>query len=537
MATLPLRRLGTSDLQVSVMSLGSWRTFERIPREQGLAVMQAAKAAGINFLDDARYNDETGTAPIPTGYSEVVFGELFRAAGWARDQVIVANKLWWEHWPDQSAADELDASLGRMGLDHVDLIYAIRPPEELPIATVVEQIGGLLESGRARFWGTGMWSGEQLHEALDTCEAVGVAAPVAAQMAHSLVDRTQSMDPPILAALDRGSIGLVASYALAGGTLSGKYLEGASGQAADDEGAVVTDGKERAASVLALARHGECQQATLRSPMPLRTRTWQAWSSAPPRLNNSLKTCLPTRRFGSWIPTNERCCSNSPPSNSRQACPLPNDPQHHQPHWLDQMDITESIIDIDPDLYHRHGRMLGWEPHEREADPTLVDRLWDMLNSLTDDGVQADLDATLSQLDDTAAAPMATIGFCAGARAVFRTLMRHPRLFRAEAMWHPSFLVDESDDSPHVTASGLTRPLFIGIGEADEMQPLEGHRLFLDAVQHLPDVEVAAFPGADHGYTWAGWPGHHPDAAAASYAATVRLFRDVQGSPGHADHD
>ena len=69
------------------MSLGSWRTYERIPREQGLDVMRAARDAGITFLDDARYNDETGTAPIPTGYSEVVFGELFRAAGWERDEV------------------------------------------------------------------------------------------------------------------------------------------------------------------------------------------------------------------------------------------------------------------------------------------------------------------------------------------------------------------------------------------------------------------------------------------------------------------
>ncbi|MBO0825139.1 MAG: aldo/keto reductase, partial [Actinobacteria bacterium] len=73
------------------MALGSWRTFERIPREQGLAVMLAAREAGITFLDDARYNDETGAAPIPTGYSEVVFGELFRAAGWQRDDVVVAN--------------------------------------------------------------------------------------------------------------------------------------------------------------------------------------------------------------------------------------------------------------------------------------------------------------------------------------------------------------------------------------------------------------------------------------------------------------
>ena len=92
-----------------------------MPREAGVAVMVAARAAGIDFRDDARYDDETGTAPIPTGYSEVVFGELFRAAGWRRDEVVVANKLWWEFWPRQSAAEELEGSLGRMGLDHLDL--------------------------------------------------------------------------------------------------------------------------------------------------------------------------------------------------------------------------------------------------------------------------------------------------------------------------------------------------------------------------------------------------------------------------------
>src|SRR5947209_17386452 len=116
------RRLGARGPDVSRLSLGSWRTFERISRDQGLAVMRAARESGITFLDDARYNDETGRAPIPTGYSEVVFGELFRAAGWKRDETIVANKLWWEFWPDQTPSAELDGSLSRMGLDAVDLI-------------------------------------------------------------------------------------------------------------------------------------------------------------------------------------------------------------------------------------------------------------------------------------------------------------------------------------------------------------------------------------------------------------------------------
>jgi predicted aldo/keto reductase-like oxidoreductase len=66
---LPRRPLGSSGFDVSIMSLGSWRTFERIPREQGVEVMNAAREAGINFLDDARYDDETGKAPIHQRHS------------------------------------------------------------------------------------------------------------------------------------------------------------------------------------------------------------------------------------------------------------------------------------------------------------------------------------------------------------------------------------------------------------------------------------------------------------------------------------
>ena len=207
------------------MSLGSWRTYERLSRDEGLAVMRAAREAGIDFLDDARYDDETGSAPIPTGWSEVVFGELFRASGWRRDDVTIANKLWWEHWPDEDAATELDGSLGRLGLDHVDLIYAIAPPPTLPVSTVVEQVAGLIASGRRGRGGPGCGPGEALAAALDVCDATGAPRPVAAQMGCSLAEHRQASDPTIRAALDRGPIGLVAAHVLAGGTLSGKYLD------------------------------------------------------------------------------------------------------------------------------------------------------------------------------------------------------------------------------------------------------------------------------------------------------------------------
>src|SRR5712691_12719002 len=140
---IPGVALGASGIQVSRLALGSWRTFERISRARGVRVMQAARDAGINFLDDARYNDETGHAPIPTGYSEVVFGELFRGAGWRRDDTIVSNKLWWEFWPDQSPAQELAGSLARMRLDHVDLIFSGALPDGVGLEDAVGMITGL----------------------------------------------------------------------------------------------------------------------------------------------------------------------------------------------------------------------------------------------------------------------------------------------------------------------------------------------------------------------------------------------------------
>jgi L-glyceraldehyde 3-phosphate reductase len=220
---MPMTALGRSDLQVSRLALGSWRTYERISRDQGVRVMRAAREAGINFLDDARYNDETGHAPLPTGYSEVVFGELFRAAGWRRDEVVVSNKLWWEFWPDQSPAQELAGSLARMGLDHVELIYSGALPDGVGVEDAVGMITGLIRAGAARAWGTFFWSPEQMERAWQIADHEGVPGPVATQPPYSLV-RREVVDDPAMRRLvaDRG-MAIVASYTLAGGLLTGKY--------------------------------------------------------------------------------------------------------------------------------------------------------------------------------------------------------------------------------------------------------------------------------------------------------------------------
>lgn len=234
MDVLPHRALGSSGIDVSVLSLGSWMTFERIPREAGLAVMTAARQIGIDFLDDARYDDPTGTAPIPTGYSEVVFGELFRAAGWKRDEVVVANKLWFEFWPGQSVAEEVDASLGRMGFDHLDLIYCTPPPPAADIAELVGSVGDLITVGKARAWGMTNWTAAQTADGFDAAVAAGLPPPCATQLPYNLVSRFWVEDRDMADVLERTGIGVVASAVLAGGALTGKYTApAATGRIAD----------------------------------------------------------------------------------------------------------------------------------------------------------------------------------------------------------------------------------------------------------------------------------------------------------------
>jgi aryl-alcohol dehydrogenase-like predicted oxidoreductase len=217
------RALGRSDLVVSRLSLGSWRTFERISREAGTAVLRAARDAGITFLDDARYNDESGTAPLATGWSEVVFGGLFRDVGWPRDEVVVANKLWWEFWPSESAAEELDGSLRRMGFDVIDLAYSAPLPTGLPVEEAVSAIGALVAGGKLRAWGTVNWSAAALAAAVRASADQGVPPPCAIQLPYNLVHRDWVESPEMSAALGDGDVAVVASAVLAGGALSGKY--------------------------------------------------------------------------------------------------------------------------------------------------------------------------------------------------------------------------------------------------------------------------------------------------------------------------
>jgi aryl-alcohol dehydrogenase-like predicted oxidoreductase len=223
---LQRRQLGDSGVEVSVFALGSWRTWETIPREQAAEVLDHARSRGIDFLEVARYNDESGSAPIPTGYSEVVFGEAFNASGWPRDEVTIAEKLWWEFYPGQSPAEELELSLERTGLAHVDYLECDPPPDDLPMEDVVGMMGELIAAGRARAWGIVNWSAERIAEAGRVARAAGLPAPSSAQLPYSLSHRDWVESDAMSEALDLCGASVMASYVLVGGILSGKYATG-----------------------------------------------------------------------------------------------------------------------------------------------------------------------------------------------------------------------------------------------------------------------------------------------------------------------
>ena len=187
-----------------------------------------------------------------------------------------------------------------------------------------------------------------------------------------------------------------------------------------------------------------------------------------------------------------------------------------------------------PDLYHRHGRMIGYGPAEAAADPGANDRMMELLRSLTDEGIQNDLDAALEAVgaDRPAGslAPAGCIGFCLGARAVFRTMMRLPEQFVAGAMWHPSFLVDGEPDSPHLTAGQLAGSLYAGFGEADQAMSVASMRPFIEAVSGLGDRAVVdILPGADHAYTWPDAHSYNEAAAEQAWSRTLALFESTLG--------
>lgn len=180
---------------------------------------------------------------------------------------------------------------------------------------------------------------------------------------------------------------------------------------------------------------------------------------------------------------------------------------------------------VTPDLYHRQGSMLpGFSDEQLKTDPDVGKKIFALILTMTDADIQSDGRDALAAAGVAEDTPCLTLGFCLGARAVFRALFSQPERFVAGAAWHPSFLVDDADDSPHLLVGDLQAPFFLGVGLADTVQSVAMHQPFFDAVADMPNIEVEFFPGANHGFTWPGRANYHAAAAEGCWEKTTALF-------------
>jgi 1-deoxyxylulose-5-phosphate synthase len=212
------RQLGSSDLQVSEIALGSWLTYGGgVGRERAEACLAKAFEVGINFIDTA--NVYSG------GKAEEVLGEAL--ADRPRESYILATKLYFQMRNGDTGLSreqvfkQIDASLARLRTDYVDLYQCHRYDWETPLEETMEALTEVVRQGKARYLGFSEWPAEKIQEALDL---PNVEKFVSSQPQYSLVWRGPERDVIPLAA--RNGISQIVWSPLAQGVLTGKYEPG-----------------------------------------------------------------------------------------------------------------------------------------------------------------------------------------------------------------------------------------------------------------------------------------------------------------------
>jgi 1-deoxyxylulose-5-phosphate synthase len=221
------RQLGDSDLHVSEICLGTWTTFGgTLDEDAAIDLVDAAFEAGINFFDTANVYSE--------GRSEEVLGRAL--AGRPRDSFVVATKVYGE-MPNgdrglsrEQVLKQIDDSLGRLQLDHVDLYQCHSWDDDVPVEETLGALTEVVNAGKARFVGVSNWSGEQIRGAVELAHEQGLTKIVSSQPEYSLLHREPEED--VIPASRESGVSQIVYSPLAQGVLSGKYRPG--GSFADD---------------------------------------------------------------------------------------------------------------------------------------------------------------------------------------------------------------------------------------------------------------------------------------------------------------
>jgi 1-deoxyxylulose-5-phosphate synthase len=212
------RRLGSSDLTVSEISLGSWLTFGvGIERDRAAACVDRAFELGINFVDTANVYGR--------GAAEELLGEVL--AGRPRDSYVLATKLYFPMGDGDRGLSraqvlkQVDASLARLRTDYVDLYQCHRYDNDTPLEETMEALSEVVRAGKARSLGFSEWSAGQIEAAL---ALPGVERFVSSQPQYSLLWRAP--ERAVIPLCAREGISQIVWSPLGQGALTGKYRAG-----------------------------------------------------------------------------------------------------------------------------------------------------------------------------------------------------------------------------------------------------------------------------------------------------------------------
>lgn len=210
------RKLGSSDLEVSEISLGTWLTTGvGIEKERAIACIDRAFDLGINFIDTAN--------AYGRGASESVIGEALKDR--PRDSYVLATKVYFPMSDNDRGLSraqilkQIDASLERLQVDHVDLYQCHRYDEDTPLEETMQALTNIVAAGKTRYIGFSEWSPDHIRDALDMVPEMEKF--VSSQPQYSLLwRRPEKAVIPLCA--DNGISQIVWSP-LGQGVLTGKY--------------------------------------------------------------------------------------------------------------------------------------------------------------------------------------------------------------------------------------------------------------------------------------------------------------------------
>ncbi len=224
---MPYRRCGRSGLLLPAVSLGLWHNFgDDRPLATQRAVLRRAFDRGVTHFDLAN-----NYGP-PYGSAEVNFGRILREDfAPYRDELAISTKAGWDMWPGpygdhgsrQYLLTSLDQSLGRMGLDHVDLFYHHRFDPDTPLEETMGALDAAVRQGKARYVGISSYSDVRTRQAVAILRDLGTPLLVH-QPSYSMFNRW--IEGGLLDALEDEGVGCVAFSPLAQGLLTDRYLEG-----------------------------------------------------------------------------------------------------------------------------------------------------------------------------------------------------------------------------------------------------------------------------------------------------------------------